>query len=293
MDRKKLICETCGGQLRIDHERNTYVCQFCGITYDYSFFNEDDIISKAEIFLKRGEFNAARDAFMFLLSKEPHNAYALEKLILIRYHLRDVSDLSYNRRGRLKKADTQGDEKIIEQAGDDATRKRLETIHKCIESQLRLAEIEPRIKDLNSRIDIDQRKFDNAEVDYIGVKKTVCGDIDGPMTVRHIRKYFLKKYLLVLLIAFAIFSVGPILYGMAKSNMLIASGGLLNIGIVALLAAIPFAMNCRQTVRDVESRESQIAIYGSKLEELKAQRDELVKERNTITGTIKRCVASL
>ena len=43
---KKHTCPTCGGQLRVDLSRQMYECPFCGVTFDYAYFNEDDVIDR-------------------------------------------------------------------------------------------------------------------------------------------------------------------------------------------------------------------------------------------------------
>ena len=50
MEEKKIhLCDACGGHLKVDLEKQIYTCPFCGVTYDYEYFKEDDIISRLRL----------------------------------------------------------------------------------------------------------------------------------------------------------------------------------------------------------------------------------------------------
>ena len=74
----------CGGLLDIDLDRQMYICPFCGVTFDYEYFREDNVLEIANKSLNRSEFGAAKDAFDFILQKDPHDFQALRGLILCR-----------------------------------------------------------------------------------------------------------------------------------------------------------------------------------------------------------------
>ena len=48
------ICPTCAGQLKIDEERKLYLCPFCGVTFDYEYFREDDVLDRGATNLSTG-----------------------------------------------------------------------------------------------------------------------------------------------------------------------------------------------------------------------------------------------
>ncbi len=79
---KSNVCKSCGGLLDIDVDRQVYVCQFCGVTYDYEYFREDNVLDVGGRALAEGEFNSAKEAFEFMLKKDPHNREALLGLFL-------------------------------------------------------------------------------------------------------------------------------------------------------------------------------------------------------------------
>ena len=92
MDTVKMhLCQNCGGHLKVDLEKQIYTCPFCGVTYDYAYFKEDDILEKAETFEERGEFDAAVDAYKFYLTKDPHNTEVLKKVMLLTHHITDIN----------------------------------------------------------------------------------------------------------------------------------------------------------------------------------------------------------
>ena len=87
-------CPTCGGNLRIDTVRQMYECPFCGLTFDYDYFREDNVLELAEKSMRVGEFGSARRAYEFMLEKEPHNFAALRGLTLIAMNQKHVAALS-------------------------------------------------------------------------------------------------------------------------------------------------------------------------------------------------------
>ncbi|MBO4636883.1 MAG: hypothetical protein J5685_07030 [Clostridiales bacterium] len=88
------VCPTCAGTLRIDEDRRLYICPFCGVSFDYEYFREDDVLQKGNTNLSNGEFKAATEAFKFMLAKDPHNFEALRGLVFAAAGLRNIDDLS-------------------------------------------------------------------------------------------------------------------------------------------------------------------------------------------------------
>ena len=59
------------------HERKKF-----GISYDFGYFTEDNVLESAQNSLFKGEYSAAREAFEYILEKYPHDFEALKGLIL-------------------------------------------------------------------------------------------------------------------------------------------------------------------------------------------------------------------
>ncbi|WP_034448848.1 hypothetical protein [Butyrivibrio sp. AE2032] len=103
---KKHQCPSCGGNLSIDNDKQLYHCTFCGSTYDYEYFREEQMHEMGATYLLRKEFQAAADAYKFILSKDPHDFLALRGLMLAAARLKNMDELvrrnknkdfSYNR----------------------------------------------------------------------------------------------------------------------------------------------------------------------------------------------------
>lgn len=91
---KKHTCPTCGGQLQVNLDKQMYDCPFCGVSFDYSYFREDDVLARAERFRQSGDWSAADMDYDFILTKEPHNFCALRGKVLSAAHVRKGFDLS-------------------------------------------------------------------------------------------------------------------------------------------------------------------------------------------------------
>ena len=79
---KSNLCPTCGGLLSIDLDKQMYVCPFCGVSFDYEYFREDNVKEVASKAIGRSEFGSAKDAYDFMLAKDPHDFEALRGLFL-------------------------------------------------------------------------------------------------------------------------------------------------------------------------------------------------------------------
>ena len=75
-------CPSCGGNLDVDVNKQLYHCSFCGRTFDYEYFREDNMHELSEKYLSSGEFSSAIEAFQFILKKDPHDFRALRGIML-------------------------------------------------------------------------------------------------------------------------------------------------------------------------------------------------------------------
>lgn len=64
-------CPSCAGRLGLDENARTYVCESCGVSYDYNYFLSEDIYTKAQNALMRKEYKSASCMYDFILSKNP------------------------------------------------------------------------------------------------------------------------------------------------------------------------------------------------------------------------------
>ena len=78
---KAIICKKCGAELRQDKVRKLYVCDHCGVSYDYDLFVGDPT-TKAMTLLRNGDFESADKWFSKILAYEPDNFEANRGRIL-------------------------------------------------------------------------------------------------------------------------------------------------------------------------------------------------------------------
>ena len=95
-------CKMCGGPLEIDLDRQVYRCNYCGISYDYEYFREDNVAEVAKTALERSEFGAAEDAYEFILKKDPHDFVALRGMILCSCKWKSIHPILHMSRVHLK-----------------------------------------------------------------------------------------------------------------------------------------------------------------------------------------------
>ena len=88
---KSNLCPTCGGLLDIDLDKQMYVCTFCGVSFDYEYFREDNVKDVASKAIRRNEFGAAKDAYDFILAKDPHDFEALRGLFICKNRWQSMS----------------------------------------------------------------------------------------------------------------------------------------------------------------------------------------------------------
>lgn len=93
MNIKDHACPSCGGTLRVDIVRQMYECPFCGMTFDYDYFREENVLELADKALNAGEVYSARQAYEFMLTKEPDNFVALRGISLVDMKMSGVDKL--------------------------------------------------------------------------------------------------------------------------------------------------------------------------------------------------------
>ena len=67
---KSAICAKCGAELALDKDRKLFVCNHCGVTYNYSLFIGDPL-TKANTDLKNSEFKLADKRYAGILKETP------------------------------------------------------------------------------------------------------------------------------------------------------------------------------------------------------------------------------
>ena len=158
MEEKKIhLCDSCGGHLEVDLDRQIYVCPFCGVTYDYAYFKEDDVLQIAETYEERKELSAALDAYKFYLTKDPHDFRSLRKAMLLTYGLTDLNKL--RRPDVLSKFDKDPKETewVIESALEE-DKEYFKTMQEIFVNAKRYHNLAPKLKTFDEQIKEEEGK---------------------------------------------------------------------------------------------------------------------------------------
>ena len=87
------ICPSCAGALSIDIDKQMYICPFCGVTFDYEYFNEDSVLDLGSEALVNEEFNSASKAYAYALEKDPHDFEALKGTLCTQFKWRSFGQI--------------------------------------------------------------------------------------------------------------------------------------------------------------------------------------------------------
>ena len=93
-------CSKCGGTLKVNDDLQKYECPFCGISYEYEYFQKKVILEMAESSLHAGDFPFAEKRYLFALKKQPHDPRLLQGRILSHAKLDRVEKTLSNERCR-------------------------------------------------------------------------------------------------------------------------------------------------------------------------------------------------
>ena len=62
-------CSKCGGALEVNDELQRYECPFCGVSYEYSYFQKKVVLEMADSSLHAGDFPFAEKRYLYALKK--------------------------------------------------------------------------------------------------------------------------------------------------------------------------------------------------------------------------------
>lgn len=165
---RKHQCPSCGGGLIIDNDKQMYHCTFCGSTYDYEYFKEDEMHEAGETYISRSEFMAAIDAYKFTLTKDPHDFIALRGLMLAAANLSNMKQLEKESESVEFSYDSQIVSEVIAGAAEEDKKYftefgKLYTEKKkrsdCSKEIVSLKEKKQQIRDVIARNNIDRENY--------------------------------------------------------------------------------------------------------------------------------------
>ena len=249
---KAHTCPTCGGQLKTNFEQNMYECPFCGVNFDYEYFREDDVLKKGYKALEKGEFSSAKEAFSFMLTKEPHNFMALRGKIFAVSHISHFKDL--------EKADafknihysvTDCEDAIM--AADPQDREYFAELQALLSEAQRLSEC-----DKENQAVREKRKKLGGELKNLSyhVEQNYVTTRDGKQHPKDVIKTFIVGAILVFVIDM-VPGIGLLLDGSVKGTIIVLLATLGLIGIMALITAIIVAPKLSR-IKKIEAQMAEI-----------------------------------
>ena len=279
---KKHQCPSCGGNLAVDNDKQLYHCSFCGSTYDYEYFREDEMHETGEKYLSRGEFMAAVDAYRFTLTKDPHDFFALRGLMLASARLKDIDELvrekesdedfSYDPKlvdEALEGASEEDREYFTELAGIYSDKKKLSDCIKEIES---LGKEKRRI---SSTVTLkDESRYDYYVADKYGRKHSP----KGVFILGWVAVGFFAAFTIYVIVA--LFELGTegtgVLFGLIFLNLMTMGG----------ITAINLGVHLRK-IKKIEEIDRTIVMLNEEYDKLSRQKRKLGDEVDALSAKIR------
>jgi len=279
---KKHQCPSCGGNLAVDNDKQLYHCSFCGSTYDYEYFREDEMHETGEKYLSRGEFMAAVDAYRFTLTKDPHDFFALRGLMLAAARLKDIDELvrekesdedfSYDPKlvdEALEGASEEDREYFTELAGIYSDKKKLSDCIKEIES---LGKEKRRI---SSTVTLkDESRYDYYVADKYGRKHSP----KGVFILGWVAVGFFAAFTIYVIVA--LFELGTegtgVLFGLIFLNLMTMGG----------ITAINLGVHLRR-IKKIEEIDRTIVMLNEEYDKLSRQKRKLGDEVDALSAKIR------
>ncbi len=173
-------CSKCGGTLKVNDDLQKYECPFCGISYEYEYFQKKVILEMAESSLHAGDFPFAEKRYLFALKKQPHDPRLLQGRILSHAKLDRVEKtLSIP---DLIGVDYPNVERAMKGAEENAFPEDKEyfgTLHDTFRTAEELEDIQKKRSDLESKLKADKEKLEFSETN--GLMQSILSTIGDLM----------------------------------------------------------------------------------------------------------------
>ncbi len=173
-------CSKCGGALKVNDELQKYECPFCGISYEYEYFQKKVILEMAESSLRAGDYPFAEKRYLFALKKQPHDPRLLQGRILSHAKLDRVEKtLSIP---DLIGVDYPNVERAMKGAEENAFPEDKEyfgTLHDTFRTAEELEDIQKKRSDLESKLKADKEKLEFSETN--GLMQSILSTIGDLM----------------------------------------------------------------------------------------------------------------
>lgn len=271
-------CSKCGGTLKVNDDLQKYECPFCGISYEYEYFQKKVILEMAESSLHAGDFPFAEKRYLFALKKQPHDPRLLQGRILSHAKLDRVEKtLSIP---DLIGVDYPNVERAMKGAEENAFPEDKEyfgTLHDTFRTAEELEDIQKKRSDLESKLKADREKLEFSETN--GLMQSILSAIGDLMHYifslpTEPQTQAMKVFFVIYGIAFLIF----LIFGAHAQEerefriMLYIGLGILLLPMIAVLI-----LNIHLRRRDKKEKTENIRVNTEELE--KTVKEQVAKEK--------------
>lgn len=274
---KAHTCPTCGGQLKTNIDLGMYECPFCGVNFDYEYFREDDVLKKGYDALEKGEFSSAKDAFSFMLSKDPHNFMALRGKILAISHISHFKDLEKADAFKSIQYSVTDCEDVI-MAADPQDREYFTELQALLSKAQRLSDYDKENQEV-----LDKRKALGRELKNLSyhVEQNYVRTRDGEQHPKDVIKTSIFGAIMIFAIDL-IPGLGLLFNGSIKGTIILLLATLGIIGIFALIVAVLTVPKLKR-IKKIDTQRAEIekeidTTIASKLKEIDNKTSEEKRE---------------
>ena len=86
-------CESCGGEVLVNLNRQVYECPFCGLTFDFDFIRDETVHSEVKDAFEKQQYVKADALYEHILAADPSNYEALRGRIMCSTKIQDLQSV--------------------------------------------------------------------------------------------------------------------------------------------------------------------------------------------------------
>ncbi len=272
-------CSKCGGALKVNDELQKYECPFCGISYEYEYFQKKVILEMAESSLRAGDFPFAEKRYLFALKKQPHDPRLLQGRILSHARLDRVEKtLSIP---DLIEVDYPDVERALNNADENAFPEDKEyfgTLHNAFRAAEELEGIKKKRSELESRIKADKDTIEISESN--GLLQSILSTIGNILHSLFSKTDDSDLYALKLLFIFYVVMLFVTMIALEDETFRSMFWVFVAMLLIPLIAVLILNIHLRR--KDKKTREENIRVNTAELEKTVKEEAEKEKELSEI-----------
>ena len=272
-------CSKCGGALKVNDELQKYECPFCGISYEYEYFQKKVILEMAESSLHAGDFPFAEKRYLFALKKQPHDPRLLQGRILSHARLDRVEKtLSIP---DLIEVDYPNVERALNNADENAfpeDKEYFETLHETFRTAEDLEGIKKKRSELESRIKADKDTIEISESN--GLLQSILSTIGNILHSLFSKSDDSDLYALKLLFIFYVVMLFVTMIALGDETFRSMFWVFVAMLLIPLIAVLILNIHLRR--KDKKTREENIRVNTAELEKTVKEEAEKEKELSEI-----------